>query len=425
MRVDTAYRTSIINSLKSRFSNIEDSLKQIQPGTFNQNESNLNLYYEISYFVESIFQNELTRNLFTNLLTYEQTVKSTEVYTGTINQICTLTLSIVEVLENHPELHKFSDQSNHWSNPFHKISGQPTMYNFKEVLEQLRERFDEHKNYQIAESTFQVLVEAIKRWDRDLRPGFEPALIDTLNELHRLLKELEYHSNFRVNFRYVRSAQTIHLIYSSLNPRFLNEDIITSMLTNSIQKGEWHENNQSLTQDCKKILNYIELELNNTHIIDQVVSRFRAFMELYQTDDQANEKDCQKEFERFLFLNGYYPVSEARLGSGRLDSLAFDIENAFLYEHKYVDNLSDLKQKLASSAIQASIFQSRLQGLSRISNNVFIIIFTLEAFEIDGSTSVVLNGVTFNVVIISLDKSAPSSINKMPRIPVMEIIKGA
>ena len=423
MRVDSIYRKSIIDSLKNRYNNIEDSFKQTLSGTIRSRETNLDLYFEISYFVESIIQNELTRNLFESLLGYENSIQKSEGYLTSINEIKKIVLEIVQELSVHKELKKFTSISNHWKNPFLKIDGQPLVYEFKELLNQLSKNFGQYIDYQISDDTFHVLSDAINKWHSELNSDFEQNLIDKYNELHRQIKELEYHTGFKRSFLYVRSAQNIHLIYFALNPRLISDNVLTSMMTGGINKGECHISNNDLVQDCKKILNYLELELNNTQSIELIVSRFKAFMELYQTDNQIDERGCQKEFERFLFLNGYYPISEARLGSGRLDSLAFDVENAFLYEHKYVKSLTDLNRKLKSSAIQASIYHSRLQNLPRISSNVFIIIFTLKTLEIEGSSSIVINGVTFFVVVISLDKSAPSTLKNTPKIKLNDVIK--
>ncbi|MCE7057143.1 hypothetical protein LZF95_20855 [Algoriphagus sp. AGSA1] len=423
MRADSLYRRNIIDSLKIRFNHVEDSLHQIQSRTVSIPNANLNLYYEISYFVESIFQDELTQKLFLGLLAYEKSIQNSEVYMKAINEINIIVLDIVTNLSGHIGLKEFSSASNTWKNPFYGINGQSLTCEFSDLLGKLREHFEVHNNYKISDETYGVLSEAVDRWSRHLHSKFEQVLLDDLNRFYRILKELEYHINFRNRFLYAQSAQNIYSIYFALNPKLISEDLITLMSIENLKKGEWHVNNQELGLDCKKILNFIELELNNNLSLELVVLRFKAFMELYQLGDQANERECQNEFERFLFLNGYYPVTEARLGSGRLDSLAFDIENAFLYEHKFVKNVKDLIRKLKSSAIQASIYHSRLRGLPRISNIVYIIIFTLKSFEIDGSNSVLINGVTFNVAVVSLDKTSPSSFKTMPRIAVKDVIE--
>lgn len=114
------------------------------------------------------------------------------------------------------------------------------------------------------------------------------------------------------------------------------------------------------------------------------IDRFSTYISLYLSEDVSvkKEKGLQKRFEEFVFHEGYYPISEAQLNNGRIDTLVYDKSDTFLFELKQIDfdtkkeTPKSLNIKLKSAQIQSSIYRDHLRNLNNISDSVFIILFT-------------------------------------------------
>lgn len=421
--IDSINRQIILDNLNLRFENIKEMYIQATSG-ISDKEINSKFYLEISFFVEFILSNELTSQVFINLLNYESRIRKSEIYFSTLNKIGLIVKKVIKELRSREDLEDFTSISNEWKNPFFHIGAQPLVYKLDKFLKNIEDNFGKFNNFKIADETFSILSKILEDWGVKLKTKFDQKIIDQLNEYYSLIKELEYHEDFKSNFLNVKSANNLYLIFQSFNPKYISTDILDEMVKNPIRNGESHIASAELIHDCRKLLGHLRIELTTTHSLELIVARFRAFIELYATDQYNSEEACQREFERFLFLNGYYPISESRLGNGRFDSLAFNLENAFLYEYKYVKSVGDFKKQISSANVQASIYISRLVGLPRLSRNVFIIIFTEKKFEVMGPPSLVISGINFHLNIVSLDTRNPSKLKKIPFISIDEVVKG-
>ncbi|MDR6783894.1 hypothetical protein ABIE26_002717 [Pedobacter africanus] len=178
-------------------------------------------------------------------------------------------------------------------------------------------------------------------------------------------------------------------------------------------------------------LSHLE-RLNIQLSIEQYVDRFIVYMSLYfipDADQSKTEKKLQTSFEEFLFNVGYYPISESVLKNGRLDTLAVNQNQVFLFEIKQFDlgrtkeGVKDLKKKLRGAQIQSSIYSERLRSFPRLSNHIFFLLFTNEKVILkDNINRVPKDNLVFVFKVITLNTNHPWSVFEEIMIDVNDLL---
>lgn len=184
---------------------------------------------------------------------------------------------------------------------------------------------------------------------------------------------------------------------------------------------------------ARQVYQYLQSHLSNRLAKQSVIRRFKAYCQLYKCRwllDQLKELPPKKQpeaflqdfLEEFVFNHGYYPISEAKLGRGRLDVLVTVPTGAdFLIEVKQIGWGRGKKtiQKTRSALVQASIYKQRLEGYETLTPEVYITVFTDKYRVIDGEQPIRKLGIDFYVEIIPLI-DAPVSEWKTPEILSLE-----
>jgi hypothetical protein len=152
-----------------------------------------------------------------------------------------------------------------------------------------------------------------------------------------------------------------------------------------------------------------------------VISRFKAYCELYKTtwliselgkaeNERRPEAFLQDFLEEYVFQQGYYPVSEAQLGRGRLDILVHKPgEASFLVEAKQVGfgskdgdaTIRDAINRIEQAMAQALTYKDRLADYASESD-VYIVLFTPQYFVFEDEQPVKRGGLSFFVEVINL-----------------------
>ncbi|AIF51232.1 hypothetical protein [Pelosinus sp. UFO1] len=181
---------------------------------------------------------------------------------------------------------------------------------------------------------------------------------------------------------------------------------------------------QECIRNCDILYNYLKHKMS-THLSKQaVIKRFITYMELYSREDSILENDkysekfFQKEFERFSFLHGLYPISEAQLNGARIDTLLTTPDQSFLCELKQIGfgseslgkmNQSKLIEKLKHAVTQSHLYKDRLAGYPALLTDIYIIGISRVPFKLD-KDYVEYNNTTYHFHIIDLSGLAPSKL---------------
>jgi len=161
--------------------------------------------------------------------------------------------------------------------------------------------------------------------------------------------------------------------------------------------------------------------LTNRIARQTVISRFKAYCELYKTrwlldelDEDENrahpERFLQRFLEEYAFQQGYYPISEAQLGRGRFDTLIHKLNGtSFLVEAKQVGfgseggnaTSKEAIEKIERAIAQAQPYKSRLADYT-CESDVYIVLFTPQYFVFEGEQPVKRGELSFFVEVVNL-----------------------
>jgi len=394
-------------------------------------------YQEIAYYVHYIVKNEEFKKIILDLIAYIPKLKDNPNYDNTKHNIESCIRELSKEILKHENYESFKKTSiTEYLNPY-QIHQQLRI----DPLLKLLSEFRFNKDYDLKESVGNIsgiIDSVINDWAfQSQEHVFQ--LTDKLGLISKEVANIQFCEVFEHDYYGVKSALNISKIYSSLNPRtqFGKEySTYETIISELIVKGESVRekfNLEELKSDCLKVYDILQDKINSRLSIEYVIDRFSTYISLYQRDniDFANpERIFQKKFEEFIFHEGYYPISEAQLNDGRIDSLVFNNENSFLFEFKQVDLGSkeegelQISNKLKSAQIQSSIYSERLRNLPDISDSVFIILFTNRKVSFKGNIDRVdINGINFIFKSIAVYEDVPSKVHNDCEIDINELIK--
>ena len=367
------YRIGLISELK------------VSLNETNNKEISRRYYTEVAYFVNTIYQNDELSFLFTELLSYSSRLHLNEEYSRAILNIRQAIKSIANQLLTHEKFTEFeTKEGSGWKSPF---DGSYTTIEVRPLLERLRD-LDNNKLIMRYSDIFTLLNSGdglngiLNRFVSICDLNIQ-GIRNELNSFNDNLMILSFHSKFQHDFLGVNSALTIKNIYEAIHPVITTTDLNKQLFNSWINSGENMIERDNLLSHCKRIREYFHQKLSTKFSIDFVINKFKHYMEIFQIDclSDYSETYFQREFELFMFNNGYYALSQGQVGNGRYDSIVLDENNAFLFEHKQIgfgiksESKSDCFNKFKSGKIQTEIYHQRLRLHPRLSNDVFIIVF--------------------------------------------------
>lgn len=394
-------------------------------------------YQEIAYYVHYIVKNEELKRLILDLIAYLPKLKDNPNYDTTKKEIVKCVRVISKAILEHPNYDKYKETCFiEYMHPYQmhlQLRLDPLLKLLAEF--EFKTEFD-LKEY--SENILGIVNSVLTSWAFENQEHiFE--LSDVLGELSKEVANIKFCEVFEHDYFGVKSALNISKIYTSINPRTQfgkKETTYDYLITELVQKGEAVRdkfNLEELRADCVKVYDYLVNKINSKLSIEYIIDRFSTYISLYYRANLENtnpEKLLQKKFEEFIFHEGYYPISEAQLNDGRIDSLLFNNSNSFLCEFKQVDlastseNESDVDKKFSLAQVQSSIYFDRLKALPDISDSVFVILFTNRKISFkDDIDRIDKNGVHFIFKGISVYDNVPSKIFDNYVVNINELIK--
>jgi hypothetical protein len=369
------YRIGIISELKVSLLN--------EP---NNKEISRKYYTEVAYFVYTIYQNDELSFLFKELLSYSSKLPLNEEYSKAIYNIRQSIKSIANQLLTHEKFTEFeSKEGSGWKSPF---DGSYLTIEVRPLLERLRDLDNNKLNMRYSDiltllnsgdGLNGILNRFVSICDLNIQ-----GIKNELNSFNDNLMILSFHSKFQHDFLGVNSAFAIKNIYEAIHPVITTTDLNKQLFNSWINSGESIIERDNLLSHCKRIREYFNQKLSTKFSIDFTINKFKHYMEIFQVDCVAGNSEAyfQREFELFMFNNGYYALSQGQVGNGRYDDIILDENNAFLFEHKQIGfgNKPESKltcfNKFKSGKIQTEIYHQRLKIHPQLSNDVFIIVFS-------------------------------------------------
>ncbi len=272
-------------------------------------------------------------------------------------------------------------------------------------------------------------------FDKDSYNKFADKISECYGKVNTSTKELRELFEYNPRFDGYDSLLEILSIYRNVHPNPTQTPDFTSNLSYffSVENGILPQEVRQLKKDCTKVVRIIKNSMNLAVMKKHLVSRFKAMCELYESDDLLEslnnavnpEKVLQKRWEKFAFLNGYYPISEAQLNSGRLDSLiTSDMESSFLSEIKQV-GFGSIKTNpltlIKRAMVQAESYKKKLEGFPNMDKNVYILFFTSIPLNVEQDL-LEKSGVFFRLEVIQLTK-IPDSKRTPIQISIEDVIQ--
>ena len=132
--------------------------------------------------------------------------------------------------------------------------------------------------------------------------------------------------------------------------------------------------------------------------------------------ENLDEKYFQREFERFAFLHGIYPISEAQLKNARIDDLLTTPEQSFICELKQIGfgieasnqiKKNTILSKLKHAVTQSQIYHERLACYHTLLADVYILAVSRVPFILT-ENHIEHHGITYHFIIINLSNTLPS-----------------
>lgn len=417
----------IIDGLKARLANVTLAAKYSElPEVENQNY--YKFYQEIAFFYHYMTTVPECKQLLLELFAFNKKLEQNKDYQLAKESSTSAIQEIGKEILNHSDYEQFKQgETANYKNPFVDSISSSTevLINLHDLLTQLKEfeypdRFGHGVNL-LLDGINSTLQAVSARWCRRFNSVIEENAI-RFEIITKCIKLLEFHENFERDFLGIKSALNIAAIHSSLNPKgSYGTSTYEYMINDLIQEGKAIRENstvEELLTDCNKVFQYISESLSINISIQTAIDRFSNYMVLYgnvKINGAKSEKELQRKFEEFLFLEGYYPISEAQLSNGRIDTLAIDQNSAFLCEFKQF-NLGKVKEnqkqaviKLVHGSIQGAIYNDRLQAYPNIAKTVYIIIFSDTHISFKNNIDrLEYNNLTFVFKSIELLETVPS-----------------
>ncbi|WP_339784709.1 hypothetical protein [uncultured Imperialibacter sp.] len=422
--LSTSKKLELIEGLKDRLDNIEEACTLAQLSDEGSDDLK-DLYYEIAFLVEFIVSSHPLNEIFFETLSYPSSIRVSKGYKESVAKVESLLVTVVRQLKGHSDFESFLKVKKHgWKNPFLQTSGLITI-ELDYLFELITSEISNHNDFATFKDISGLLDAILESWYHALQSEFSIEFASDYHEFKQALGQIEYSYEFKRDYIYYDSAEQLRLIYNSVNPSKTSQNSLESLAESFIKSGKY-SNAKELYSHSKKVVKHLKHRLTSQLSKSIVVDRFITFIELYFEKEVIDEKVLQKEFERFAFLNGYYPVSEAQLSNGRFDNIVSSEDASFLVEHKIFQgaDADKLLAKAKKGKIQANIYKKRLEQYPNISQDVYVLIFTDLYSEFkDGISHLDTSNIRFHFYLVNLGKTKPSKIQTSAIIDIYELME--
>ncbi|MFA6376581.1 MAG: hypothetical protein WCX69_04255 [Candidatus Paceibacterota bacterium] len=219
---------------------------------------------------------------------------------------------------------------------------------------------------------FERIGEAINRFDNvELLVDF-----DKINAtLQRNINEFESFTIYQPLFKSLNSFKQIDEIYQYECPNGLNYNTKGLREWGFIYRnGEIDALKIHAQKVCQELLNGLDDRICRNTVIERV----KNYFELFGDRRIKNETALQKEVERMIFLERYYPISQAQFKKGKLDTLLVGGKDAILVEYKRIKKgcgKAGIKKILQSVVAQSGTYRAKLATFPKLQKEVYVIIF--------------------------------------------------
>lgn len=385
-------KEEIISNLETRYDYVIKSFEHVISKSLSRNHEILNTYSEIAYYIFYINSVWELKQIYKEILTYPEKLKSS-VELIELNK---------DIKDNLKKISNFILNQSDFKNILREIKkhcgdvASPFEIRTIPVNELLNSLLNISDNFLFSYSQIDKLLnQIIKISEIGLAPywnNLSKTKQQSFNEwntkLYSFMNKLKFEEEFARNSMYFEDFQTINNIYCSLNPieSIVNPDLF--VMENMIKKGEEFTDIEKIKQSFVKVHNTLKLGLTEKQTKIAVVERFITYMEfftnkeLFKSSKTKVEKLFQKEFEQFVFFNGYYPISEANLASGRLDTLIVNKRETILFEFKQFGfdkskRITESKiRKLFNGISQLNFYHRLLTSFPNLVDNINLIVLT-------------------------------------------------
>lgn len=424
-----------LDAINYRIEAISEIKRTLEKATI-ENVKNIRkeYYLEVACFVHTLWENDDLSILFNELLSYSSRLGQRIEYAEAINKIKQSIKSIAAQILSHEHFKDLEkDYCDGWVNPFDKF---PVTIKLRNLLERLNEidnlklRLSYDEMYTLFASD-DGLNGILDRFIRNSEDNFESIYLE-MESFRDNLRILFFYNQFQHDYLGVNSAIQLQTIYRAIHPLFKTSEINERIFKGLIKSGDELIEADRLLYHCKKIREYFRQKLVSKFSIDTSINRFKHYMEVFYSSDLSisSEITFQKEFELFMFNNGFFALSQGQVGNGRYDNIIINEHNAFLCEHKQIgfgkegETKKILLSKFLKSKIQTKIYHERLKLFPELSNDIYIIIYSKFYLCFKNAISdVQMNGLTFKFRLISFEKIAPTKIRKIEEIDIEGLLK--
>lgn len=425
------YKEEQIENLSFRLERIDFLADCLSKISADRNYSDF--YLEISHFVHFIQKDENLGKFLYDLLTIGSKIKEEPDYQRAINRLNVLIQLIAKKFLDRDDFKDFVSKNDYgFSNPIpnsERSSRPDTLLKNLSCYNVVKEGFvkDDFDNIY---SIYRTICEKF-----DSKEGFGE-ILDLLNEYYELLKTIAFFEVYELKYSGNNSAYNLLIIYKALNPvvktsSFLFENLQKDLIIKG--KKFISENLRTLQNDCHKIFNYLKICLLSNLSIEYTIDRFITYFSLYfdeKIDLSQPEKNLQKKFEEFIFSNGYYPLSEAQLKNGRIDTLIVNDKNSFLFEFKQIDlgttreTTDKITKKIRSAKVQSSIYHDRLRSFPFLNNTVFILVFSNRQISVSENVDrILVSDLRFIFKFINISDLPPSLQHEQLTVSIKDLIE--
>lgn len=440
---DTRLRV-IQEQLKQRYKDVWDYEFLPDSREYDESSQKQDFLATIANFVHFIFDTEELKDLFEPLVSYYSRLEASDEVKQINKSLTENFREFAHLIKSSPKWPEFLKGVKHPGVPISvlhleeefegikspadlikKASETMTMAEFIERLSNLKDLSG--NSTQPAQTIVQEIwrngatfgtFENLLRLDESLRKRTE----DLLSEIRKLIARLKQLFEFNSRYYGAYAATQLLTAYCILSPE-VSAEIRTpgdlDMRWRRTEADAWGlASAQGKRGKCaaRQVYQYLQSHLTNRLAKQSIIRRFNAYCQLYKCRWLLNQLEellprkqpeafLQDFLEEFVFNHGYYPVSEAKLGRGKLDVLVGAPTGAgFLVEVKQIGWGKEKKtsQKTRSAPVQASIYKQRLEGYKNLTPEVYIIIFTNKYLTIEEDQPIRKLGIDFYVEVIPL-----------------------
>jgi len=181
------------------------------------------------------------------------------------------------------------------------------------------------------------------------------------------------------------------------------------------------KNTDFSTDEIKAAINgiysLVKSNLNTSLAKQTIIEKFIGYMELYKAKNYQDEKkiyeeDLQKEFEQFLFINGFYPIVHPKLSNGIPDIIVENERFSLLFEIKQIGivpsekNKPQIHKKFVQVLNQMPIYHKRLANMPKFLKDVYVITFSSNPIRFT-KDKIMLDSLTYHFYFINFCLEAP------------------